>query len=106
MERSKVTFAPTVPLFCQEKFLLGCRDLSNQFGAGLHIHLAESRAQAVAGIQNYGKTLANHLDQLGIINRSFTGAHSICLDGDDIKRLADKGAKVAHNPCSNLRLGN
>ena len=106
MERSKVTLAPTVPLFYPDKFLLGCQDLSNQFGADLHIHLAVSPAQAVAGIQNYGKILANHLDHLRLINRSFTGAHCIWLDGDDIKRLADKGAKVAHNPCSNLRLGN
>ena len=28
------------------------------------------------------------------------------MDDDDIKRLANKGASVAHNPCSNLRLGN
>ena len=65
------------------------------------MHLAESRAQAVAEIQICGKTLANQLEQLGLINESFTGAHCIWLDDDDIKRLADKGANVAHNPFSN-----
>ena len=106
IERSKVALAPTVPLFCTDQFLLGCRDLSDQFEVGLHMHLSESRIQAVKGIQNYGKTLTNHLDQLGLITENFTGAHCVWMDGDDIIRLADKGANVAHNPCSNLRLGN
>ena len=106
MTRSKIALAPTIPLFCTDDFLLGCRDLSDQFQVGLHMHLSESRAQAVKGIQNYGKTLTNHLDHLGLITENFTGAHCIWMDDEDIKRLANKGASVAHNPCSNLRLGN
>ena len=70
------------------------------------MHLAEYRAQAVAGIQICDKTLANRLEQLGFINEGFTGAHCIWLDDDVIKRVANKGTNVAHNPCSNLRLGN
>jgi guanine deaminase len=33
------------------------------------------------------------------------GAHSVWLDDDDVRMLADAGAAVAHNPGSNLRLG-
>ena len=36
---------------------------------------------------------------------NFTAAHAIWLDDDDIGRLADAGASVAHNPGSNLKLG-
>jgi 5-methylthioadenosine/S-adenosylhomocysteine deaminase len=32
-------------------------------------------------------------------------AHAIWLDDDEIKRLGRSGARVAHNPSSNLRLG-
>ena len=70
MTRSKIALAPTIPLFCTDDFLLGCRDLSDQFQVGLHMHLSESRAQAVKGIQNYGKTLTNHLDHLGLITEN------------------------------------
>jgi 5-methylthioadenosine/S-adenosylhomocysteine deaminase len=33
-------------------------------------------------------------------------AHGVWLDTDDMKRLGDRGASVAHNPGSNMRLGN
>ena len=35
----------------------------------------------------------------------FTVAHGVWLDNDDMRRLGDHGASVAHNPGSNMRLG-
>jgi guanine deaminase len=69
------------------------------------MHLAESKVQAVAGMKQYGTTLTAHLDALGLLGPHFTAAHAVWLDRDDIQRLADHGASVAHNPGSNLRLG-
>ena len=40
-----------------------------------------------------------------MISSHFTAAHCVWLDTEDIQRLADRGACVAHNPTSNLRLG-
>ena len=40
-----------------------------------------------------------------MLGPDFTAAHAVWLDDDDISRLADHGAAVAHNPGSNLRLG-
>lgn len=104
--RTKFALAPTIPLHCSDAFIAGCRDLAREFGAGLHMHLSESRIQVVTGIKAYGKTLTAHLDDLGMLTPSFTGAHCVWLDDDDIARLADNGCSVAHNPGSNLRLGN
>jgi cytosine/adenosine deaminase-related metal-dependent hydrolase len=69
------------------------------------MHLAESKPQAVAAIQVFGKSLTSHLDELKILNSSFTGAHCVWLDDDDLARMADTGARIVHNPVSNLRLG-
>lgn len=69
------------------------------------MHLAESRVQAVAAQTHYGKSLAAHLDGLGMLSPDFTGAHCVWLEDDDMRRMADRGARVAHNPGSNLRLG-
>jgi 5-methylthioadenosine/S-adenosylhomocysteine deaminase len=69
------------------------------------MHLAESKVQATAGITRYGKTLAAHLDALGLLGPRFVGAHGVWLDDDDLKLLRDRGASIAHNPGSNLRLG-
>lgn len=97
--------APTIPLHCSDEFITACRDLATEADVGLHMHLAESKIQALSGITRYGKTLTAHLDGLGFLGPHFTGAHSVWLDGDDIKRMADNGASVAHNPGSNMRLG-
>ena len=60
----------------------------------------------VAGYQRYGTSLAAHMDELGLVTDRFTVAHGVWLDDDDMKRLGDRGASVAHNPGSNMRLGN
>ncbi len=105
-ERTKFALAPTIPLHCSDDFMIGCRDLARDFEVGLHMHLSESRIQVVTGLERYGKTLTAHLDELGMLTPRFTGAHCVWLDDDDIKRFADNGCSIAHNPGSNLRLGN
>ena len=97
--------APTIPHHCSDAFILGCADLARDFGIGLHSHVAELKVQAVAGIRLYGKTQTAHLDALGVLGPHFTVAHGVWLDEDDMARLGDHGASVAHNPGSNMRLG-
>jgi 5-methylthioadenosine/S-adenosylhomocysteine deaminase len=104
-ERVRPALGPTIPLHCSDEFMAACRDLAKEFDVGLHMHLAESRVQAKVGQARYGHSLTMHLAQLGLLGPRFTAAHSIWIDDDDIKRLADAGASVAHNPGSNLRLG-
>jgi guanine deaminase len=98
--------APTIPHHCSDEFIRGCADLAREHGAGLHSHVAESKVQAIVGLQRYGKTLTAHLDDLGALGPHFTVAHGVWLDADDMRRLGDHGSSVAHNPGSNLRLGN
>ena len=59
----------------------------------------------MAGLKLYGKTQTAYYDDLGMLGPDFVAAHGVWLDGDDIKRMADHGASVAHNPGSNMRLG-
>jgi guanine deaminase len=101
----RLALAPTIPLHCTAGFLTGCRDLAREFGVGIHMHVAESKVQAVSALTRYGRTLVGEIDALGLLGPQFTAAHAIWLDDDDIARLADRGASVAHNPGSNMRLG-
>jgi len=97
--------APTIPHHCSDRFILGCADLAREFGLGVHTHVAESKVQAVAGMRLYGRTPTAHLDTLGVLGPHFTVAHGVWLDEEDMARLGDHGASVAHNPGSNMRLG-
>lgn len=102
----RAAVAPTIPHHCSDAFLCGCRDLAGDFGVGLHTHLGESKVQALAGMRRYGKTLLGHMDALGLVRPGFTAAHGIWMDDDDLKRLRDAGGALAHNPGSNMKLGN
>src|SRR5215471_377803 len=104
-DQVKPAVAPTIPHHCSDAFILGCAALAREFDVGLHSHVAESKVQAVAGIRLYGRSQTAHLDALGVLGPHFTVAHGVWLDEDDMARLGDHGASVAHNPGSNMRLG-
>jgi 5-methylthioadenosine/S-adenosylhomocysteine deaminase len=104
-DQVRAAVAPTIPHHCSDEFLAGCGKLAREFGVGLHSHVAESKVQVIAGLRRYGTTLAAHMDELGLVGPDFTVAHGVWLDDDDMRRLGDKGASVAHNPGSNMRLG-
>jgi 5-methylthioadenosine/S-adenosylhomocysteine deaminase len=103
--RIRVAAAPTIPGQCSDDFLLGCQRLVQEYGVGLHTHLAESKVQAIYAQRRWGKTIVGHLADLGLLGPGFVGAHGVWLTPEDIQRLADTGAAVAHNPASNLKLG-
>jgi guanine deaminase len=98
--------APTIPHHCSDEFMRACARLAREHGVGLHSHLQESKVQVIVGLKKYGKSPTAHLQDLGLLGPDFVAAHGVWLDGDDIARLADHGASVAHNPGSNMLLGN
>jgi guanine deaminase len=103
--RVRVAVAPTIPGQCTDAFLAGCVRLCREYGVSFHTHLAESKVQAIYGQRRWGTTLVTQLAAIGALGPQFVGAHSVWLTDDDVRRLADAGAAVAHNPASNLKLG-
>jgi guanine deaminase len=103
--RVRTAVAPTIPNQATDEFLGGCARLAQEYGVGVHTHLAESKVQVVESQRRWGKTIVERLADHGLLGPDFVGAHAIWLTGDDMRRLADAGAAVAHNPGSNLRLG-
>jgi guanine deaminase len=98
--------APTIPHHCSDDFMRQCAVLAREFDVGLHSHVQESKAQVMVGLKRYGKTQTAHLQDLGLLGPNFTVGHGVWLDHDDMQRLGDHGSSVAHNPGSNMRLGN
>jgi guanine deaminase len=104
-ERVRPALGPTIPHHCTDEFLADCRDLAREYAVGTQMHVGESKPQAIVAGMRYGKTLVGHLDSLGMLGPGFCVAHGVWLDDDDRARLADRGASIAHNPGSNLKLG-
>jgi len=95
-----------MPLHCSSKLLKACGQLAKDFDTGLHSHVAESKIEALLGLDRYGKSVIAHLESLDLLGPNFVAAQGTWLDRDDIKRLADHGASVAHCPSSNMLLSN
>jgi len=103
--RVHVAVAPTIPNQATDELLDGCAALAREYGVGIHTHLAESKVQVVESRRRWGKSIVARLADHRVLGPGFVGAHSVWLDDDDLRMLADAGAAVAHNPGSNLRLG-
>lgn len=104
-ERVTVAVSPTTPLHCSDEFWIASAALAREYGAGLHSHVAESKLQAICGMARFGCTLTEHLERLGVLGPNFTAAHGVWITDEDMSRLADHGAVIAHNPGSNMRYG-
>ncbi|WP_024506499.1 amidohydrolase family protein [Bradyrhizobium sp. ARR65] len=100
-----VGIAPTIPHHCSERFLRACMDVAARHRLSVHMHIAESRLQAVVARKVYGRSAVRHLAGLGMLRPGFTAAHGVWLDDEDLDLLAAHGCSVAHIPASNYRLG-
>jgi 5-methylthioadenosine/S-adenosylhomocysteine deaminase len=97
--------APTIPLHCTDALFTGAVRLAREFGTVVQSHVGEAKFQAIAAMQRWGVSIVAHLDGLGALGPDFSVAHGVWLDADDMRRLADAGASVSHNPGANMRLG-
>jgi 5-methylthioadenosine/S-adenosylhomocysteine deaminase len=102
----QLAVAPTIPHHCTEGFVRGCAGIARANGLRLHTHVGESKVQAVAGQRLYGRSLLEQMSHWGIVGPDFTVAHGVWLDDADLRLMAETGANLAHNPGSNMRLGN
>ena len=96
---------PSAVQRCSDELLRGAAEIARKRKLPMHIHLAETKAQAVMGKKLYGTSLLQHLASLGILGPNLSLAHSIWIEPADIELLAKSGATPVHNPASNLRIG-
>ncbi|HWF54965.1 MAG TPA: amidohydrolase family protein [Solirubrobacteraceae bacterium] len=103
--RLRYVIAPSGPQRCTDDLLIAADELSAEHDTTYHIHVLETKVQAVTGQEFYGDTLVAYLDRLGVLSERSTLAHGIWLTDADIEMLARSGASVAHNAISNQKLG-
>ena len=104
-EGISIALGPSGPQRCTDEMLAGCAALADELRLVIHIHVLETRMQAVTGQRMYGKTLVEHMDSIGFLSERVVFAHGIWLTPGDISIVRDRGVTIAHNPASNLKLG-
>jgi 5-methylthioadenosine/S-adenosylhomocysteine deaminase len=98
--------APLTADSCSDELIAGAARLSRRLGVGTHMHLLESKYQAINGVRRSGgATWVEHLHVLGYLGPESTFAHGVWLTDAELTLLAASGSTVVHNPASNLKLG-
>jgi 5-methylthioadenosine/S-adenosylhomocysteine deaminase len=96
---------PSAVQRCTDELLAGAAEIAARRNLPIHIHLAETKAQAVQGSKIYGHSLLQHLESLDLLGANLSCAHSIWIEEEDVGLFARRGATPVHNPASNLRIG-
>lgn len=103
--RIRFMVAPSAPQRCSDTLLQAADELARQWQVPLHTHIVETKVQGCTGPAHYGKTLIEHMHDLGVLHSGVTIAHSVWVTDRDIALMGDAGVSVVHNVISNQKLG-
>lgn len=78
------------------------RSVMEDFGAAVHVHVAEGREDVEWTRRTYRATPVARLAKAGLLRDASIAAHCVHVNARDIARLARTGCCVAHNPQSNF----
>src|SRR3989442_1522610 len=67
-EGISIGLGPSGPQRCTDEMLAGCAALADELDLVIHIHVLETRMQAVSGRRTYGQTLVEHMDALELLS--------------------------------------
>jgi 5-methylthioadenosine/S-adenosylhomocysteine deaminase len=84
--------------------LAACRDLAGELDLPLHLHLAETPEETAGCLAATGKRPTAYCHSLGVLGKNAVIAHGVDLTEEDMALLAETGARVVHNPRSNMKL--
>lgn len=104
--RITTMLGPHAPYTCPEAFLKQVAEVAGELGVGLHIHVGETRREYEEHLALHGCTQVATLQRTGLLEHHVLLAHGVYLTDEDMVILAEASAAVAHNPTSNLKLGN
>lgn len=91
---------------CTPEALSGLGALAAEHACHIQTHCSESDWAHGHALNRFGKSDAEALDDFGLLTRHTVLAHSNFLSGDDMDRVAGRGAGVAHCALSNIYFAN
>ena len=105
-DMTRIGFGPLAPQWCTDDLLLEIRKAAENLDAPIHVHAVQSIFQKVYGLEFLGKTLVQHMHDIGFLGKGVVIGHCVWPTEDDIVLLAKTGTAVTHHPSCNLRVRN
>ena len=95
--------APHAPYSLDTKQLKHVKNVANDLGVKIQMHVAESQFE-MQHLQKINQPSSiKYLDSIGLLDNQFLAAHCIHLDRNDIELLAERKCGVSHNPIANTK---
>lgn len=69
------------------------------------MHLKETEVDNEMCLRYYGKDIVDLLEEIGFLTDKMLAVHCVNLTERDIRRFAEYGVSISHNPAPNLYLG-
>ena len=96
--------APHAPYTVSEAHLKEVRAFSDQTGAPVVTHVAETRKEVEDITRDHGATPVEYLARIGFLSLRTVAAHTVHLTDNEIKLLRQYNVGSVHNPQSNMKL--
>ena len=103
--RIRIGLAPHSIYACSEAMLRRAREIANEHGLRLQIHVSETVQEFEQSLEKHGRTPIAYLDQMGFLGPDVIAAHVVWLGDRDLEILRMRKTNVAHCVVSNLKLG-
>ena len=121
-ELVRIGVSPHAPYTVSDALFVTTAGLAKSEGLPVAAHVAEGEAEELlvqdgvgpfaAGLRtrgivtpSRGKSTVELLDRLGVLDCRPLLIHCVRINDDDLRRIADSGAAIAHCPIANARLG-
>jgi 5-methylthioadenosine/S-adenosylhomocysteine deaminase len=103
--RAGVQLAAHAPDTCSDRFLAVIAQGARDHGLRVTTHLSQSTLENRRIAERSGKTPAELLESVGLLDDRLIAAHCIHVTDDDIRRIGSAGVTVAHIPKGNATGG-
>jgi cytosine/adenosine deaminase-related metal-dependent hydrolase len=100
----QIVLAPCSPFSVTADLMKQSALMARQYGIRLHTHLAETQDEEIFCLQKFGHRPVAYMDNLDWVGDDVWFAHSVYVNGEEIRHYAQTGCGVAHCPTSNMRL--
>ncbi|MFG1292280.1 8-oxoguanine deaminase [Xanthobacter versatilis] len=100
----RVVLAPCSPFTVSPDLMRDTARLARANGLTLHTHLAENDSDIAFSHKTFGMGPTDYVRELDWVGPDVWHAHCVKLDEAGIALFARTGTRIAHCPCSNMRL--
>ena len=91
---------------CAPQYLRRISASAKKVGAEIHMHISESKFEVEQSYIKYRQSPVEIARDAGLMDCGLLAAHCVHVDEKDIEILLENNVRVAHNPGSNMFLGN